>query len=397
MSSHQSTTTADVSEMVTGGVQELWNPRYWLKNPAFDLMFVTGGAFFTLLVAALAFSEPTFMPYILWIWIIAFEGSHFWATFSRTYIDKKYRSENSKVLFGSLVFFAFPGLAVLADSLQSDVSYMTLYGFFIFVWSLYHNAKQHYGFLSIYTGKAKVPEALKAKMVHLLFWGVGVAQVYFLFNFKSQLVFGLPSVSEMGGSLGFLLGTVPMLISLALFIKLVFLAKEAVGIVGGKALIGLYYVATCLIFYSTMFYFIAPKDLIFQNLTGAETLMLIAVMNSLFHNIQYHAIVWYYGNKRFNEQSAENKGYGVARFVNYKLANYMGFSLLMGLVFGFIVWNVGDWPAPTGSWHGVQSHSWAYILFFGIIGHHFYLDQKIWRPSKSKELRGYLNLEKGHR
>ena len=34
---------------------------------------------------------------------------------------------------------------------------------------------------------------------------------------------------------------------------------------------------------------------------GAQLLMLLAVMNSLFHNIQYHAIVWIYARRRYAE------------------------------------------------------------------------------------------------
>ncbi len=34
----------------------------------------------------------------------------------------------------------------------------------------------------------------------------------------------------------------------------------------------------------------------------------------------------------------------------------------------------------------------AYVLYFGIVGHHFYLDQKIWRPSLQKDLSQYLGL-----
>jgi hypothetical protein len=64
----------------------------------------------------------------------------------------------------------------------------------------------------------------------------------------------------------------------------------------------------------------------------------------------------------------------------------------MGAVYGFITWHVGDWPSFSGSWQNVKFHSWAYILFFGIIGHHFFLDQVIWHPSRSKELKNYLKL-----
>ena len=55
-----------------------------------------------------------------------------------------------------------------------------------------------------------------------------------------------------------------------------------------------------------MFFYIAPHDRFVQDLGGGETLMLIAIMNSLFHNIQYHAIVWYYGQKRYHNVKGLN-------------------------------------------------------------------------------------------
>lgn len=384
------------SATATSGIStnDIWNSKFWLFSPKFDLLLVTGGAFFTLLIAATAFQVPQLLPLFFWIWVIAFEGSHFWATFSRTYIDKKFRAENSSVLYGSLIFFVFPALAVFLDMNQEDVSFKTLYGFFIFIWSLYHNARQHYGFLSIYTGKAQIPDNLKEKMVRTLYLGVATAQIYFLLNFKTPLAFGMQSLNIENPSLNFLVSKFPMIFSAVVFLYLLYLTRETVTKVGSSSLISLYYIATCWIFYSAMFYYIAPQDHFFKNASGGETLMLIAIMNSLFHNIQYHAIVWYYGNKRFNENNSSENKFGIARFVNYKTQNYLAFSILLGFVFGLIVWNVGDWPDFRGSWDNVTSYNWAYILFFGIIGHHFYLDQKIWRPSKSKELRSYLNLSK---
>ena len=71
--------------------------------------------------------------------------------------------------------------------------------------------------------------------------------------------------------------------------------------------------------------------------------------------------------------------------------NYILFSLAMGGVFSFIVWHLGDWPSFNGNFTQNQHFTWAYIIFHGIIGHHFYLDQKIWRPSQQKDLKSYLN------
>jgi len=139
-----------------------------------------------------------------------------------------------------------------------------------------------------------------------------------------------------------------------------------------------------------MFYVVAPREPFFASpANGAQKLMLLAVMNSLFHNIQYHAIVWHYSAKRYRS----DQQFGWAARFNRSTANYVGISLLMGAAFGVIVWNMHDWPWITGGYTPAAAFpAIPYIFFFGIIGHHFYLDQRIWRPSKQQDLRQYLGL-----
>lgn len=357
----------------------------WIRNPIFDLAFVMGGALFTLVIAALTFALPQWLPVFFWVWVVAFEGSHFWATISRTYLDTKFCRENFRVLYGSLFFFLFPLAAILLEN-SSVVSYTLLYGFFIFVWSLYHNARQHFGFLSIYCKKAGVNEMQKKQLVRVLYLAIVAPQLFFLLNFKAILAFGL-STSHLNPSLQFLISDMPKLVSFGVVVYLLYQAVALWKVRGAAGSAVIVFIVTCLVFYTTMFYGIAPIDHFVQNGNGVETLMLIAIMNSLFHNIQYHAIVWHYGQSRY-AQSLE--GFGLARFVNGKSTNYFSIALLIGVLFGVIVWHVGDWPGVTGSYEGIRFHSWAYVLFFGIIGHHFFLDQFIWRPSRQIDLRQYL-------
>ena len=374
------------SVIAQGQNTSLATANLWIRGPVFDLSLVTGGAFFTLVMALLVFQAPQLLPVFFWVWVVGFEGSHFWATFTRTYFDADFRRENKALLYGSLVFFAFPALALYAGN-QSDIAFASLYGFFIFVWSLYHNARQHYGFMSIYAGKAGMSGEQKNKLVTALYTSVCFAQAHFLFNFKAPGALGFATPSSVSPTLEFLIWQLPIMLSVGALVYLVWSASVIYREKGFQAFMPLFYVGVCWLFYSVMFYFIAPRDQFVQSLSGVETLMLIAIMNSLFHNIQYHAIVFHYGQKRYKE---EGRKFGAARLINKHALSYGVFALLLGGAFGFIVWNVGDWPDFTGQWTGGGMQAWAYVAFFGIIGHHFYLDQKIWRPSKSKELREYL-------
>jgi hypothetical protein len=369
-------------------MQTITNINPWIRTPFFDFSFITGGAFFTLFIAFLSFQFPTMVPVFFWIWVVFFEGSHFWATYSRTYIDDKYRKQNSKVLYYSLVFFIFPIVAIVLENQIKTISFTVYYGFFIFVWSLYHNAKQHYGFLSIYAAKIKLEFSEKSKMVQSLYAVIVFSQVYFLINFKLQGTFSIGSFFQSTPILNFMSTNIFYILTLLGAFYFIYQAVQLQKKYGSKILPIVSYIATCLIFYSLMFYYIAHTDH-FITKDGVSVLILIAIMNSLFHNIQYHAIVWHYGQKRYNEKE-ETQGFGIAKFVNGKTLNYLITALLIGAVFGFIVWNVGSSPNINGSFTS-NANNWAYVLFFGIIGHHFYLDQKIWRPSKQSELKSYLS------
>ncbi|SMF25246.1 hypothetical protein [Pseudobacteriovorax antillogorgiicola] len=362
----------------------------WLQSRSFDLIFVTGGAIFTLLVAALAFQTPRLLPIFFWMWIVLFEGSHFWATLSRTYFDRDFRSKHKPLLWGSMLFFALPLACVIVDQYQQQVSTMLLYGFFIFTWSLFHNLRQHYGFLSIYGRKAGVSEFDRDRLKQVLYLGVGACQAYFLLNFKMPGVFSLNGLQDPNWM--FLSSVLPLVLFALAVIWFALQVWEHRHRYGPKLWPSAYYIGICLVFYGIMFFYIAPQDRFVQSLGGGETLMLIAIMNSLFHNIQYHAIVWYYGQKRYQDPHGSEK-FGTAKLLNGQTLNYLVFALLAGAIFGTITWFVGDWPDWSGSWDQVGAHSWAYVVFFGIIGHHFFMDQKIWRPSKQKDLKSYLKVQ----
>lgn len=370
-----------------GDIHSVQNGRLWIRSRGFDLTLVTGGAFFTLLAALSAFQIPMLLPWLFWIWVVVFEGSHFWATFSRTYFDRDFRRKSPLLLWGSLVFFLFPALALMLDAGVTKPWFTTAYGFFIFCWSLYHNARQHYGFTAIYCRKAGLQASQRRALVVALYASICLPQLHFLLNVKAPGTFGFTPPAQFGGIGSLLAHQLPMVLSVAAAVFLMLPASKLWQRHGKAAFMPLFYTAVCWLFYSVMFYAIAPRDTFVQRLNGTETLMLIAVMNSLFHNIQYHAIVYHYGQRRY---SGRDETHGAAGWINRSAVHYGLVALAVGAGFGWIVWHLGDWPNVFGQWTGGGMQHWAYVLFFGIIGHHFYLDQKIWRPSQSRDLQKVL-------
>jgi len=371
----------------------------WVRSPRYDLTFIMGGALLTLLVPVAGISFPALIPLFLWAWLVLFEGSHFWATFSRTYIDRDFRRQNPGFLTWSLVFFIFPVLMVVLDQQNTGSHYMELYGFFIFLWSLYHNARQHFGFMSIYSNKSGLPNSIKDRFKFGIFAAVVAPQIFFLLNLKFQSAFpSFPKKEAMDPALGFFFNYAPKIataITLLYLVSTYLKSRPFANQAGGK--VPFLYGMVCLVFYSVMFYVVAPMEPFYTAAAnGAQAFMVIAVMNSLFHNIQYHAIVWHYSHKRYGEGKSKTDDYGLAKWVGGSFLRYGVVALFFGGVFAGIVWNLGDWPSVAGNYTPSAASTWAYCLFLGIIGHHFYLDQKIWRPSQQQDLQSYLGLKQAN-
>ena len=360
----------------------------------YDFTFILGGALLTLALPFVVTLLPAALPAIFWGWIIFFEGSHFWATLSRTYFDRKFSTEHRGVLVRSLVFFLIPALAVAHWKLTGSKLAIDLYGFAIFVWSLYHNTRQHYGFLSIYAKREDATAERKAKRTTLLYFAICVPQLYFLMFHKGPLALSFfPKPADLG-SLAPILRAACWTLSAATGVALL---AQLLRPGEGKRPMTVVYSTVCWVFYCTMFYAVAPREpFLVGAQNGAQLLMLLAVMNSLFHNIQYHAIVWIYARRRYAENVTPDarSGFGWAARINGSLFSYAAVATAMGCVFG-IVSGLGDWPSITGAYAPSGMSAVSYVLFFGIVGHHFYLDQHIWRPSRQADLRSYLKLDAG--
>lgn len=368
----------------------------WIGSKQYDLAFIFGGALFTFLVPLLgSFAPAALIPLCFWGWVFFFEGSHFWATYSRTFLDFKFVKENKSVLVFSALFLVLPALMVGISSLNGTALAMNLYGFFIFTWSLYHNTRQHYGFVSIYNRKSGAsPESME-----LFRWGMYLTtyapMAHFFLSYKLGADFPgfFGTLNDSSFFKSFILN-LPLALTGASLLYIVFLAFRVLDKKPGcGSRISLFYILNCFIFYNVMFHVIAAYGPFFpghQNF--GQKLMVVSIMNSLFHNIQYHAMVWFYSKKRYAESPSDGF-FGLAKAVNSKFSTYtiaaLGFSVLFTLVF----WFRAEIPFFSS---GVSDGAWsnlAYILYFGVVGQHFYLDQKIWKVSKAPELSQYLSLD----
>lgn len=348
-------------------------PSPWFHSRSYDLRTIFGGALFGVALPLLALAGPSvLLPTFLWVWLIFFEGSHFFATTSRSLLDPDFRRENAGALPWSLWFYALP-LAALGLARASGSSMpKELYGLFIFLWSLYHVLRQHYGFICIYQARSKLDaQAEGARFLYARLW---IATV--ISGAALAVQWRLPGQF---GTAARLVSTTSMPLVSAL------VAVAVVGVLAHTLLSAKRNVApiakgyfTVVVLFNLWVHVGVP--LVGPKYPGAsnfpQSVLLFIVLNSIFHNTQYHAIVW-----RYRKQRAPS------------LLGYWAPAIVFGLVFAGLNFVGGELPLPNGVVGTGALGDLAFVLLTGIIGQHFYLDSRIWKLRKSPSLHKSLALE----
>src|SRR4051812_15221205 len=122
------------------------SPR-WIVSRSVDLSLVIGSAVAGYIYLGLYTALHVKITLLWWFWSVGFDGTHIFATASRTYFDKEARARHPRLLYGSLlVFFSLGPLMVMAGQ-------KGLLALFVGVWAYYHVIRQHDGFLMLYKVK----------------------------------------------------------------------------------------------------------------------------------------------------------------------------------------------------------------------------------------------------
>src|SRR5580658_10284698 len=120
---------------------------YWIVSRGVDLSLVIGSSLagYAYLLLSVALHVP--IKLLWWFWSVGFDGTHIFATASRTYFDREARARHPRLLYGSLLFFFAIGPAMV---LLGAVKYLAI---LVGVWAYYHVIRQHYGFMVLYKVK----------------------------------------------------------------------------------------------------------------------------------------------------------------------------------------------------------------------------------------------------
>ncbi|MEW6738064.1 MAG: hypothetical protein AB1489_42705, partial [Acidobacteriota bacterium] len=88
----------------------------------------------------------------------------------------------------------------------------------------------------------------------------------------------------------------------------------------------------------------------------------------------------------------ESSEYGWAVWLNRNFAIYFGVALLFSIGYVIIAWLTTEFPSLQGEAGEPVFAPLAFSLWWGIALHHYYLDQKIWRVSKKRDLQERFGL-----
>ena len=327
-------------------------PR-WIISRGVDLSLVIGSAAAGYLYLLLGAGLHVPITLLWWFWSVGFDGTHIFATASRTFFDAQARKRNRRLLYGSLAFFFSIGPVMV---LLGGVKYLAV---LVGVWAYYHVVRQHYGFMVMY----KVKNRDMAPVDNLLDW----VFLTVMLVFPPFHRFFLHHPEELG--LHMRLGAMePAVWALVAVTGAVWAGRQWMRLRSG-----------------------VPVDWPKMLLLGAMIplhWMTFAWMSwqaavptvTIVHNLQYHAIIWFHNRNRYaGERSAAEHGRipaAVSRSLVVYAAVGLGFSLL--------------YRVPGFELGKVSELAFGFFCGFGLT--HYYLDSRIWRVRHDPGLREALEL-----
>jgi hypothetical protein len=381
----------------------------WIISAREDLIWFIGSvaASYALLILYVSGVLPL-IPMVAG-WAILIDAPHVFGTFSRTYFDKTEWKTRKRLMLGSILFFVVGPAMVL---LGAGVTFF----FIAALWAYYHLVKQHYGFMVLYKKKnhdlAPIDNALDRL---LLMFAFNYPFVAFIAGDQAAMA-RVPSILHGG------VNTVTTLLLIGtIVLGIAWLARQIQRAVLREPLnVPKYLLLTAAI----------PMHWIaLMTPMPAKPIALVAIL-TIYHNLQYHRLIWFH-NQKYSAGSAgvppamarrslaeldkvanperpslsahpggkaandnPRVQFGPAAFISRRLAYYIAFGILFGIIYqgprqylGYLNLHTGDSPAALSL--PIQlgiAFLWGYAFI------HYYLDSKIWRVRRDPSVGAALKM-----
>ena len=314
------------------------SPR-WIVNRSVDLGLIIGSAIAGYLYLGLFTVAGVKISLLWWFWSVGFDGTHIFATASRTYFDAEARTRDRRLLFGSLaVFFSIGPLMVLAGQ-------KGLLALLVGVWAYYHVIRQHYGFMVLYKVKNGDLEK-RDQVLDRMFLGV-------MMIFPPFHRFFVHHPEELGIKLAFPAAE-PYLWVFVAGVSAVWAARQ----------IGRW--RRNLPKYLLLGAIIPLHWLTFAYMSWQAAVPTVTIV----HNLQYHALVWFHNRNRYAGRTVLSRSLGA----------YVAAALLFSALYRIPGFQLGQ----------VSDLAFGFFCGFGLT--HYYLDSRIWRVRHDPGLREALQM-----
>lgn len=345
----------------------------WIINQRDDLVWFIGSVVssYIFLAANVKLGLPVML--LVWIWALGFDGPHVYGTVSRTYADSEVRRERARLLYGTLTLFLLGPAMVLAGyaHLFGTNVWGPIFFFFASLWAYYHLVKQHYGFMILYKKKNNDLEEFDNTLDRaVLLLGFTYPLLVFITGAAAKRV--VPFATNVGPY-----HWLQMLVLSAFIVSLVIFAGRQIQ----RAITHKPIDAPKLLLMGAA----VPMHwiVLFILKDQPEGLLAAVATLTIYHNIQYHRIIWFHNKNKYGR--SEEKKYGLASIVNKNVWRYIVVAGLFGAAYHI----------PHYTIIAKEPYGLAMAFFWGGAFSHYYLDSKIWRVRRDKQLGANLKMGDG--
>jgi hypothetical protein len=304
------------------------------------------------------------------IWAILFDETHGFATISRTYFDAQERDRRGRWLWASLAFFFAVGPVLILLRLGDWLEIATE------LWGYYHIFKQHYGFMMMYKKKNRDFDPRDTRLDKIFFASA------FYYPFITYPLHDSEAASLIPFPLPARFGSVAedALLFLLILITLVYVARQVTKWRQGLPLD-----------WPKQALFAAAIPVNFLLFRSGMPLLGVYAAATIFHNVQYHRLVWFYNRNKYGRGADRARPYGLATLVNSRWLVYVACAAVYAVIFDAVPRFMLK-PTIGPSDATLRNLIFAFFAAPGLL--HYWLDGHIWKVRSDHDLRAYLQLDR---
>ena len=288
----------------------------WIISARDDLVWLIGSVLSSYALLILYVSGVLPLVPMVALWAILIDAPHVFGTFSRTYFDRTERRHRSRLLWGSLLFFAVGPIMVYAGA-------SLIFFFLAALWAYYHLVKQHYGFMVLYKKKnndlAPVDNALDRL---LLLFAFNYPFVAFIAR-DPEAMARVPARLQAGVN-----GLATILLVATIVLAIAWVGRQIQRALMGEPLNVPKYLLLAAAIPMHWIVLLTPMP--------HKPIAIVAIL-AIYHNLQYHRLIWFHNQKYAGTAGGSpavvRAKYGAAELISRRLLYYIAFGVIFGLIY----------------------------------------------------------------